>query len=124
MMWTELTDLSAAPPIELNWKKTVLSSSEYIWLVQRDDETPVMLAGLFRPSLWLADRLIWVIPYPTIRPIDLRGLRKLFAKIVAGIPNIVAEVDVTDKKAVALAKHIGLRLDHMKSPTEGIFRWV
>lgn len=123
MMWTELRALEEAPPIEAAWKQTIAEDSEFIWLVSRDDGTPIMVAGLYRVNVTLPIRIIWVAPYPSLRPFDLRGLKKLFQKIVEKIPSIVAEVDMSNAKAVALAKHIGLRHLRTNEFNRGTFAW-
>ena len=62
-------------------KSQLMEESADIFLVSRDDDTPVLIFGVYTASVIAMWRLVWMITYPAFRPIDFRGAAKLFAQV-------------------------------------------
>lgn len=122
MMWTRIERVEDAPQEGLlhKVKHHYCNLSNYIWLITRDDETPIMVAGLYRPMTSRED-FIWFIPYAALRPLDWRGIVKLVARLKAGTSALVAAVDPDSPAAIRVVEHLGFTLAH--DGAERIYRW-
>lgn len=120
-MWNRIARIENAPLGHTAKDNVVLNLCDYIWLISRDDGTPVMVAGLYKPIAVGGDNIIWMAPYPSLRPWDFRGMKKLMDLLKAGIPNLTAIVDVTQTAAVRTVEHLGFVLE--KDGHERVYKW-
>jgi hypothetical protein len=123
MMWTEIKSIYDAPPIQRSLKQTIAERSEHTWLITSDEGEPLFVAGLFRPSVLFELRLVWFYPYPALRAIHLRGIKKMLQIPASRISDLGAEVDLADRRAVSFAKHLGFKHVATVPSNIGVFRW-
>lgn len=122
MMWTRLNGIADAPAEGLlGAKSRILDLSDYIWLITRDDGTPILVAGVYRPTIVSGDQTLWMIPYTALRPLDWRGIVKLFSILKDGINSITAYVDRDNTAAVRVVEHLGFTL--VEDQPDRIYKW-
>lgn len=122
MMWTRLERIEDAPSEGLlGAKARILDLSDYIWLVERDDETPILVAGIYTPTVVSGDKTLWMIPYAALRPMDWRGIVKLVAILKDGANSITAHVDRANAAAVRVVEHLGFSL--ITDQSERVYKW-
>lgn len=125
MMWTRIDRIADAPTEGLGEGKIaspdLLNTSEWMWLITRDDGTPIIIAGLYRHSMLFTDRLVWFIPYAALRAADWRGIRRLFAKLIEGVDSLTAVVDSGNAAAVRVVEHLNFTL--VLDGPERVYKW-
>jgi hypothetical protein len=116
---TELTEEEASG-LRFNPKmdQFVLKNSPYKWLVSRDDDTILLLGGLYFVTPLNRVPYIWFVPTENLRPKDVRGMRKLLTLLHQHHPGFAAIIDEEHTAAVRTATHLGFTRQ-----TEGIYTW-
>lgn len=121
MMWNKIARVEDAPTGHSIKDTIVVNLSEYIWLITRDDGTPVCVAGLYRQIAVGGDNIVWLAPYPALRAKDWRGLRRLFDVLKAGAKRLTAIVDTTNPAAVRVVEHLNFAL--VSDGPERVYKW-
>lgn len=104
-------------------KSQLMEESADIFLVSRDDDTPVLIFGVYTASVIAMWRLVWMITYPAFRPIDFRGAAKLFAQVRKYTPYLRAIVRNNQPHAIRTVQHLGgVRVSDWNDE-EGLFEW-
>jgi hypothetical protein len=96
----------------------VVADSHVIWRVMRDDESVILVGGLYLPSLLTDWPVIWFVPHESLRPVDWRHIVKAF-KIMRNLhPQYVAVLNAHN----AAAERVALRLGFTPQ-NEGLYTW-
>ncbi len=121
MMWNRIARIEDAPVGHSIKDKLLANLSEYIWLVTRDDSTPVCLGGLYRPIAIGGDNIVWFAPYPALRPSDWRGLKKLVDILKGGGIPLTALIERDNAAAVRVVEHLDFTL--ITDAPERVYKW-
>lgn len=127
MRYERVEDLSRwdsiwATPID--HKVNAVADAFVKYVVMEDDETePLLAIGLYEASTIDRRPLLWLVPGRKLRPIHWRRLQGLLATLRSIVPDAIAYVDETNKKAATLIRATGM------SPVAGdekdrMYRWL
>ena len=81
MVYEQITKLEAADISAL--RKDIdpaiipMGDSTVVYRIKRDDETRIAIVGLVRPFVMALEHMIWLAPMEELRPLDLRGMKRL-----------------------------------------------
>lgn len=106
-MWTELASLAEAPEGLAPADTRLAELSEYIWLIQADSGRLVAVAGLYFPTAVLRSAVLWLLPYPSLRPRDAIGLRKLTQVVLARTPDTALLIARDAERNARFAEWLG-----------------
>jgi len=121
-MWTELERLADAPAGLPAADTRLADLSEYIWLIQADSGRLVAVAGLYFPSAILRAAVLWLIPYPSLRPRDALGLRKLTHVVLARTPNTALLIDRGEARNARFAEWLGFMRTELNDE-HWVYKW-
>lgn len=106
------------------FKSQLMEMSQDIFLVSRDDDTPVLLFGAYAASPIASARLVWMMPYPAFKAVDFRGAAKLFAQVRKYTPHLRAIVRNDQPHAIRTVEHLGGTRVSEWNDEEGLYEWL
>jgi hypothetical protein len=122
MKYKMVTELTGAEEAGLLFNpkmdKFVVKNSPYKWLVTRDDDSTVLVGGLYYLTITAKVPFIWFIPHESLRARDIRGLRLLLEMLAKTNDSFTAIIDETHAAAVRTATHLGFARQ-----SEGVYTW-
>jgi hypothetical protein len=122
MKYKMVQELTAAEEIGLRFNpkmdKFVVKNSPYKWLVTRDDDSTVLVGGLYYLTVTAKVPFIWFIPHESLCAKDIRGLRLLLDVLAKTNESLTAIIDETHAAAVRTATHLGFARQF-----EGVYTW-
>jgi hypothetical protein len=102
----------------------LIETSTWTGIVSRDDDTPILVFGA-RPVTQISSKhFIWLVPYESIRPHDLWGIRRVFKLAQQYTPHMQAIVRIDDAKAEQLVKLLGGMCVGEWTEDERIYEWL
>ena len=104
-------------------KGRFVERAEAVFLLTRDDGTPVLVFGTFRFTPISQIRTVWMIPYAALRARDFRGMMKLFKLLRRYTPQLRALVREDHPAAIRVAEHLGGRYVQWTNE-ERLYEWL
>lgn len=108
MVYEQITKLEAADISAL--RKDIdpaiipMGDSTVVYRIKRDDETRIAIVGLVRPFVMALEHMIWLAPMEELRPLDLRGMKRLLKVLREYCPYLYATAVEGDERGIRLLR--------------------